>query len=157
MSQKSWNSYRKQIGFLSLPQWPVWMQMPIRLDPYQAWISSPCNIILFSNVYLYCLSFVLLFVYLYCQNYISFTFFILSFLLCCCQHLLSRMKLWWKNFSFPKNFSLWLCWYMPQRARISARWTFSLWLCIFLSLFLFLFVYFSLIVLIYSPACKDIC
>ena len=62
-----------------------------------------------------------------------------------------------KTFLSKRTFLLWLCWYMPQRARISAGWTFSLWLCIFLSLFLFLFVYFSLIVLIYAPACKDIC
>ena len=58
------------------------------------------------------------------------------------------------SFSFSLCISLWLCWYMPQRARISARWTFSLWLCIFLSLFLFLFVYFSLIVLIYSQRAR---
>ena len=109
MSQKNWNSYRKQIGFLSLPQWPVWMQMPIRLDPYQAWISSPCNIILFSNVYLYCLTFVILFVYLYCQNCISFTFVILSFLLCCCQNLLSRMKLCWEKLFFPKELFFFDC------------------------------------------------
>ena len=32
------------------------------------------------------------------------------------------------SFSFSLCISLWLCWYMPQRARISARWTFfRLW------------------------------
>ena len=92
---------------------------------------------------LFVLPYVCHIVYLYCQNCISFTFVILSFLLCCCQNLLSRMKLCWEKLFFPKELFFFdcvdifpackdICWMDFFSLIVYFSFSLSLSLCVFL-------------------------